>query len=207
MGPKTEAYYKKQKEKEFKKKAKDRQLGEQAAAPNVEALQDGEKFAIRSALSAVGRREVPVDADGDCLFHAVLHQAQAFPDAVRTTVDLPASPAQLRSAVAAHITSHVDDYLPFIPQPDGEATDPTVTLRKYCADLSDPSHWGTMLEARACAEIYGVPLYVIAAHGIEVVNGTPGSSEKIDSVPTNAWCVVFWQHLYVLGGHYNATAV
>jgi OTU domain-containing protein 6 len=185
MPPKTKEYYQKQREKERKKKQAEFAVikSEHDAHGDPAKAKELELSIVLPALERAGRRMVDVPGDGDCLFTSLLHQLRLSEHAAAATI---ASSSAMRGAIAQHIVSHAAEYAPFIAD---------TTVDEYCAALAKKAtHWGTMLEARAAAELFGATIRIVAKHGTETVGD--GASD---------WCVVFLESFFTLGAHYNPT--
>ena len=89
----------------------------------------------------------------------------------------------IRRAAAEYILSHSDDFLPFLPGPEGEDGLGATTsglmspqgLERYCLNIRDTSIWGGEPEILALARAYNVPIHVVqgATPHIVVHNPTP----------------------------------
>ena len=182
MGPKSDAYYKRQKEKDKKKKTKERDLinAEHAAHGDAnESARIAEKQSIHAKLAELGRAPAEVPGDGSCLFAALLHQMRLSPPSGSL---VPSSVAELRAALASFARAHACDYAPFVPSgghdsgdddegksahpSPGNSTALTSPLDAYCAQMLRDDHWGSMLEVRVASDLFGAVVHVVAAGGV-----------------------------------------
>ena len=196
MPPKTAAYYKKQKEREKKKRAKENaEIDAEHAAhgdPNVKKKK--ERVAVNALLEKLGRNEVAIPGDGNCLFSSLLHQLQLV-GTPATGVSV-STPMEVRGVIADYMMKHQDDFLPFLDEEEGKE------FGKYCERLRvAPEHWGTMLEAKAASDVFKVRLVVVTETGLRVI----GSNEDSEVVGSGDWCITFLERAFALGSHFNST--
>lgn len=218
--PPLTAAQKRQKEKDKKKKQKELELIRQEHAEfdannnsSPGAKKTIEQKLVNERLAAMGRVVVAVPSDGDCLYHALLQQKNSKEGRGGTANASEAAVAELRKLIADHIASHADEYEAFIldedvsrttskcaansPPPTVNVDEPTGKLQRYCAELIKSGVWGSLLEVRAASELFSVSIAVVKSDDIV----TFGASAAADC----AWCIAFYDHLYALGGHFNAT--
>lgn len=186
--PPLTAAQKRQKEKDKKRRQKEM---DQIKAENAQHdlcfgspgdLREEEMTQIGKQLAVLQRVAVEMPSDGNCLFHALSHQHKS------------ASHTEMRKILVDHIRLHPDDFAAFIEAPES-STDP---LGDYCNSMGQDGAWGSIIEVRAAADCFQVPIAIVAAAGTTVVGG--------DVAPHEApWAVVFYEHLFTLGSHFNAT--
>ncbi|CUG92248.1 Hypothetical protein, putative, partial [Bodo saltans] len=192
MGPLTAAQ-KRQKEKDKKKRQKELDQAREENALHDLAngtpgqRKEAELVHITKQLRSLNLDVVDVPADGDCLFHALAHQHGGS----MTAVDM-------RALLVEHIRSHSEDYIAFMEITEGRPV--TEALEEYCASMSKSGTWGTALEVRAAADCFHTSIAMITATSVTVCGSgdTPAASAQ--------WSVVFYQYLYTLGSHFNATS-
>lgn len=185
MGPKTAAYYKRQKEKEFKKKNREMEeiRGEHAAAGDPGLLRDAELVKIGAVLADRKLAMVEVPGDGDCVFSSFAHQHRThFPDA-----PVP-SAAELRATAAEYMLKHPEDFEPFLEEP----------LASYVVKLTkDSTVWGGESELVALSKAFSVAVIVLVAEDAPTVIACEGARAT--------FFLVYLKHFATLGAHYNAT--
>jgi hypothetical protein len=191
--PPLTAAQKRQKEKDKKKRQKELDQAREEHALHDLAngtpgqRKEAELIHISKQLAALHRDVVEVPADGDCLFHALAHQHGAG----MTALDM-------RALLVEYIRAHKEDYSAFVEAPEGTSTDDP--FESYCVSMGKNGTWGTALEVRAAADCFHVTIAMITATNVSVCGAveTPASSAQ--------WAVIFYQYLYTLGCHFNATS-
>ena len=130
----------------------------------------------------------------------------------------------LRSAAAAYMRSHPDEYAPFIVDGDAEgaegddgcafvsriarhravADDAAAphSFETYCRSVEATAAWGGQLELRALAHVLRRRIVVYSAHLPTVEMGEEYRVDE-DAPPLR---VAYQQHAYGLGEHYNSIA-
>jgi OTU domain-containing protein 6 len=130
----------------------------------------------------------------------------------------------LRSAAAAYMRSHPDEYAPFVVEGDaegGEGDDgcvcrtaydiarvadfdaaPRCSFERYCRSVEATAAWGGQLELRALAHVLRRRIVVYSAHLPTVEMGEEYRVDE-DAPPLR---VAYQQHAYGLGEHYNSVA-
>lgn len=199
MPPKSEAYYKRQREKEKKKKQTEgRAIASEHAAHGSPGNQRKEELKEATAqLESLGLRIADVPADGNCLFSALRQQLSLHGAGNRGLVAKNAT--QMRNLLAAHIESNEAEYAPFIASDYLDDAEIGSSVAAYCHSLaSTMTHWGTMLEVRAAVELFRVRIAVVQATGVEYVD-SPEPSPIL-------WAIVFLKSFYTLGHHFAGTA-
>jgi OTU domain-containing protein 6 len=89
-----------------------------------------------------------------------------------------------RHAAADFILSHPDDFLPFLPSPEGEdgqgATGPGMMslqgLQKYCDTIRNTGTWGGEPEITALARTFRIPIQVVQWGNPSIVTHLPESN-------------------------------
>lgn len=129
----------------------------------------------------------------------------------------------LRSAAAAFMRSHADEYAPFVSEGDAEgASDgddgcvpPALrvprgctwltcrrSFERYCRSVEATAAWGGQLELRALAHVLRRRIAVYSAHLPTVEMGEEYRVDE-DAPPLR---VAYLQHAFGLGEHYNSVA-
>lgn len=194
MGPKTKAYYARQRAKDQRKKAGEMaQIREEhAAAGDPQAHREAELQSIHGRLKQQGRVLVNTPSDGDCMYHAVLRSVpEGALDGVTTV-------SALRAAVAEQLVSDVDSYSPFLMGEDG-ADEGVIDYAKRLTNPAEPV-WGGQLELRAIADKFRVQIDVVTAGSVVRI---------VEAAEAEHWprCVVVHSESFMaLGAHYMATA-
>ncbi|XP_036914604.1 deubiquitinase OTUD6B isoform X2 [Sturnira hondurensis] len=119
-------------EKEQKERIAEAELENLHGARHVE----GEKLAQILAARQLEIKQVP--SDGHCMYRAIEDQLQGQGS--------PLTVAALRSQTAEYLQSHMDDFLPFLTNPNtGDMYTPE-EFGKYCDDIVNTAAWGGQLE-------------------------------------------------------------
>jgi OTU domain-containing protein 6 len=188
--PPLTAAQKRQKEKDRKRRQKELDaIAQEHALHDLASGSPGERreaeiIRMKQQLAEIGRSVVEMPPDGNCLFHALTHQLG----------DPSISPEEMRALIVEHIRSHRDEFNSFII--DEAVVDP---FEAYCTHMSMDGVWGSLLEVRAAAERFHVVIAVVAASGLTLVGG--------ECLPNDApWAIAYYDHLYTLGSHFNATS-
>ena len=128
----------------------------------------------------------------------------------------------LRSAAAAYMRSHPDEYAPFVVEGDAEGAEgddgcdsgpaiaahraaaddaaPPRSFERYCSGVEATAAWGGQLELRALAHVLRRRIVVYSAHLPTVEMGEEYRVDD-DAPPLR---VAYQQHAYGLGEHYNS---
>ncbi|VEL26371.1 unnamed protein product [Protopolystoma xenopodis] len=153
--------------------------------------------------------EVP--SDGDCLFSSVSHQLELLRHSKvactrindKNLIDEPTildekvyTIRELRKLAAEYIRSHVNEFLPFLINPDTGRPMALGDIDSYCDNLRDTSSWGGDIELRALSCELKRPIEVIQATGPKIKVG-----EEFISKPL---IITYHRHAFSLGEHYNS---
>ncbi|XP_036996283.2 deubiquitinase OTUD6B [Artibeus jamaicensis] len=169
-------------EKEQKERIAEAELENLHGARHVE----GEKLAQILAARQLEIKQVP--SDGHCMYRAIEDQLQGR--------ESPLTVAALRSQTAEYMKGHMEDFLPFLTNPNtGDMYTPE-EFGKYCDDIVNTAAWGGQLELRALSHILQTPIEIIQADSPPVVVG--------DEYPKKPLILVYMRHAYGLGEHYNS---
>lgn len=132
--------------------------------------------------------EVP--SDGHCLYNAVAHQLKLLGEP-------PLGFHDLRLKTASYLRQNMNDYLPFISNPDSDELLSPEQYEKYCSDVADTSAWGGAIELQVLSHVLKCPIEVIQASGTPYVIGDEyGKQKKVT--------LTYHRHMYELGAHYNS---
>ncbi|KAK5080796.1 OTU protein [Exophiala xenobiotica] len=147
-------------------------------AANMPDQRQQELSAMRRQMEIHGLTETMIRPDGHCLYSACAHSigTSKAPDYRR-----------VRTAAAEFMTSHSDDFAPFMEEP----------IESYTRKIKDTAEWGGHLELQAIAKVFSVNINVLQANGhIEQIKPEQASEKEI-------W-LAYYKHSFGLGEHYNA---
>lgn len=147
-------------------------------AANMPDQRQQELSAMRQQMEIHGLTETMIRPDGHCLYSACAHSiGKSEPQDYR----------HVRTAAAEFMTSHSDDFAPFMEEP----------IESYTRKIKDTAEWGGHLELQAIAKVFSVNINVLQANGhIEEVKPEQASGKEI-------W-LAYYKHSFGLGEHYNA---
>ncbi|CAL1584630.1 unnamed protein product [Knipowitschia caucasica] len=177
-----------------KKAAQEKERESRIAEAEVENLlgerhQEGLKLAQKLAQQQLQIREI--SSDGHCMYRAIedqLSQKSLFGGAMTVK--------ELRCQTAGHMRKNVDDFLPFLSNPQTGDLFSTDEFEKYCSDVEHTSAWGGQLELRALTHTLQLPIEVVQADSPTIKIGEEYSGDCIT--------LVYMHHAYGLGEHYNS---
>ncbi|KAK7899112.1 hypothetical protein WMY93_019965 [Mugilogobius chulae] len=177
-----------------KKAAQEKERETRIAEAEVENLlgerhQEGMKLAQKLAQQQLQIKEI--SSDGHCMYRAIedqLSQKTQFGGAMNVK--------ELRCRTAEHMRSNMDDFLPFLTNPNTGDLFTTDEFEKYCSDVEHTSAWGGQLELRALTHILQLPIEVVQADSTTITIG-----EEYNDKPIT---LVYMRHAYGLGEHYNS---
>ncbi|XP_073924917.1 deubiquitinase OTUD6B isoform X2 [Castor canadensis] len=179
------------KEKKEKKAALEKEREERIAEAEIENLSgarhvESEKLAQILAARELEIKQIP--SDGHCMYRAIEDQLKEQDSALTV--------AALRSQTAEYMQSHVEDFLPFLTNPNtGDMYTPE-EFGKYCDDIVSTAAWGGQLELRALSHILQTPIEIIQADSPPIIVG--------EEYPKEPLILVYMRHAYGLGEHYNS---
>ncbi|KAF5915140.1 deubiquitinase OTUD6B [Diceros bicornis minor] len=174
-----------------KKAALEKEREERIAEAEIENLSgarhvESEKLAQILAARRLEIKQIP--SDGHCMYRAIEDQLKEQ--------ECPLTVAALRSQTAEYMQSHVEDFLPFLTNPNtGDMYTPE-EFGKYCDDTVNTAVWGGQLELRALSHILQTPIEIIQADSPPIVVG--------EEYPKKPLILVYMRHAYGLGEHYNS---
>ncbi|KAK1331907.1 hypothetical protein QTO34_007583 [Cnephaeus nilssonii] len=174
-----------------KKAALEKEQKERIAEAEIENLYgarhvESEKLAQILAARQLEIKQIP--SDGHCMYRAIEDQLKER--------ECPLTVAALRSRTANYMQSHMEDFLPFLTNPNtGDMYTPE-EFGKYCDDIINTAAWGGQLELRALSHILQTPMEIIQADSPPIVVG--------EEYPNKPLILVYMRHAYGLGEHYNS---
>uniref|UniRef100_A0A8D2D1R7 ubiquitinyl hydrolase 1 n=1 Tax=Sciurus vulgaris TaxID=55149 RepID=A0A8D2D1R7_SCIVU len=175
-----------------KKAALEKEGEERIAEAEIENLSgarhvESEKLAQILAAKELEIKQIP--SDGHCMYRAIANQLKEQ--------DCALTVAALRRQTAEYMQSHVEDFLPFLTNPNS-GNMYTPEFGKYCDDIVNTATWGGQLELRALSHILQTPIEIIQADSPAIIVGEEYSKKPL--------ILVYMRHAYGLGGHYNSVA-
>ncbi|KAG5322405.1 OTU6B Deubiquitinase, partial [Pseudoatta argentina] len=161
----------------------------------------------QEALNTFGKRNVEIEAikkilserelmiyeipsDGHCLYNAVAHQ-------LKINGETPLSLHDLRIKTADYLRENMNDFLPFLSNPDSDELLTSEEYEKYCNDVAETSAWGGAVELQVLSRILKCSIEVIQATGAPYVIGDEYTNSK-------KVILTYHRHMYELGAHYNS---
>ncbi|KAM9198082.1 deubiquitinase OTUD6B [Dugong dugon] len=174
-----------------KKAALEKEREERIAEAEIENLSgaryiESQKLAQILAARQLEIKQIP--SDGHCMYRAIEDQLEEQ--------DCPLTVAALRRQTAEYMQSHVEDFLPFLTNPNTGHIYTLEEFGKYCDDIVNTAAWGGQLELRALSHILATPIEVIQADSPPIVVGEEYSKKPL--------ILVYMRHAYGLGEHYNS---
>ncbi|KAL7633068.1 UNVERIFIED_CONTAM: hypothetical protein RMT77_016644 [Armadillidium vulgare] len=168
--------------------AKERELLiKEAEKANKFCARNVEAGKIKAILKEKKLQMFEINPDGNCLYAALAHQLNSEDYSI----------SSLRSKTASYIRSKLDDFMPFITDPEtGDLLDQT-QLEKYCDEIENTSSWGGQPELRALSQVLKRRIEVLQAEGSPIIFGEEFLSE-------NGLILAYYRHYYGLGEHYNS---
>jgi len=155
-----------------------------------------ETQSIKQQLKDRGLTIHDIPSNGDCMFNSILHQSPG----------LATGTSELRRATADELLANCFDYLPFMTSSNGEPMTQE-EFDEYCQKMaSQPTAWGSQVELRAIAQVFGVTIEVVQGEGpVVVVKGDREHLDKSKPGKSSPIVVTFHKHYFGLGEHYNST--
>ncbi|KAF7211187.1 deubiquitinase OTUD6B [Nothobranchius furzeri] len=177
-----------------KKSAQEKERESRIAEAEVENLQgmrhqEGLKLAQKLAQKKLQIKEI--SSDGHCMYRAIEDQrARHAQSGLSMTVK------ELRSRTAEHMRENVDDFLPFLTNPDTGDVLTADEFEKYCSDVEHTAAWGGQLELRALTQVLHSPIEVIQSDSPTIRIGEEFDGELIT--------LIYMRHAFGLGEHYDS---
>ncbi|XP_071557943.1 deubiquitinase OTUD6B isoform X2 [Temnothorax nylanderi] len=170
-------------------KERNQRIIEQEAL-NVFGKRNVEIEAIKKILSERDLMIYEIPSDGHCLYNAVAHQ-------LKINGKTPLSLHDLRTKTADYLRENMNDFLPFLSNPDSDDLLTPDEYEKYCNDVAETSAWGGAVELQVLSRILKCPIEVIQATGAPYIIGDDYSNGK-------KVILTYHRHMYELGAHYNS---
>ncbi|XP_015608836.1 OTU domain-containing protein 6B [Cephus cinctus] len=170
-------------------KERNQQIIEQEAL-NVFGKRNVEMQSIKKILVERNLMIYEIPSDGHCLYNAVAHQ-------LKTLGEIPLGLHDLRLKTAVYLRENMDDFLPFMSNPDSNDLLSPDQYEKYCNDVANTSTWGSAIELQVLSRVLKLPIEVIQATGAPYIIGGEFTNEKKVTL-------TYHRHMYELGAHYNS---
>ncbi|XP_012539573.1 deubiquitinase OTUD6B [Monomorium pharaonis] len=180
---------KRREKKAIAEKERNQRIIEQEAL-NVFGKRNVEIEAIKKILSERELMIYEIPSDGHCLYNAVAHQ-------LKINGETPLSLHDLRTKTADYLRENMNDFLPFLSNPDSDDLLTPEEYEKYCNDVGETSAWGGAVELQVLSRILKCPIEVIQAVGAPYIVGDEYSNGKKVTL-------TYHRHMYELGAHYNS---
>ncbi|XP_072765005.1 deubiquitinase OTUD6B [Anoplolepis gracilipes] len=180
---------KRREKKAIAEKERNQRIIEQEAL-NIYGKRNVEMEAIKEILSKQNLMIYEIPSDGHCLYNAVAHQ-------LKINGETPLSLDDLRTKTADYLRKNMNDFLPFLSNPDSEDLLTPEEYEKYCNDVAETSAWGGAVELQVLSHILKRPIEVIQATGAPYIIGDEYSNGKKVTL-------TYHRHMYELGAHYNS---
>ncbi|XP_011313182.1 OTU domain-containing protein 6B [Fopius arisanus] len=159
---------------------------------NVFGKRTLEAEAIEKILCERDLKLYEIPSDGHCLYNAVAHQ-------LKLLGDMPHGLQDLRTKTASHLRANMNDFLPFLSNPDSDELFSSEQYEKYCNDVANTSAWGGAIELQVLSQVLKCPIEVIQATGVPYIIGSEFEhSRKVT--------LTYHRHMYKLGAHYNSVS-
>ncbi|KOX71408.1 OTU domain-containing protein 6B [Melipona quadrifasciata] len=170
-------------------KERNQRIIEQEAL-NVFGKRNIELQTIKKILCDRGFMIYEIPSDGHCLYNAVAHQ-------LKIIGETPLNFHELRTKTAVYLRENMNEFLPFISNPDSDDLLSPEQYEKYCDDVADTSAWGGAIELQVLSHVLKCPIEVIQASGAPYIIGDDYNNEK-------KMILTYHRHMYELGAHYNS---
>ncbi|KYN14106.1 PREDICTED: OTU domain-containing protein 6B [Trachymyrmex cornetzi] len=180
---------KRREKKAIAEKERNQRIIEQEAL-NIFGKRNVEIEAIKKILSERELMIYEIPSDGHCLYNAVAHQ-------LKINGETPLSLHDLRIKTADYLRENMNDFLPFLSNPDSDELLTSEEYEKYCNDVAETSAWGGAVELQVLSRILKCPIEVIQATGAPYIIGDEYSNGK-------KVILTYHRYMYELGAHYNS---
>ncbi|XP_049710469.1 deubiquitinase OTUD6B isoform X2 [Elephas maximus indicus] len=124
-----------------KKAALEKEREERIAEAEIENLSGARHIESQKLAQILAARQLEIKqipSDGHCMYRAIEDQLQEQ--------DCPVTVSALRRQTAEYMQSHVEDFLPFLTNPNTGNTYTLEEFGKYCDDVVNTAAWGGQLE-------------------------------------------------------------
>ncbi|XP_075855635.1 deubiquitinase OTUD6B-like [Microcebus murinus] len=142
---------------------------------------ESEKLAQILAARQLEIKQIP--SDGHCMYRAIENQLKEQDDTLTVVA--------LKCQTAGYMQSHVEDFLPFLTNPNTEDMYTPEEFGKYCDDIVNTAAWGGQLELRTLSHILQTPIEIIQADSPPIVVD--------EEYPKKPLILVYMTHAYGLG--------
>ncbi|KAG8042568.1 hypothetical protein G9C98_005202 [Cotesia typhae] len=161
----------------------------EAEALNVFGKRNVETQTIKKILGERDLMIYEVPSDGHCLYNAVTHQLKS--------IGVPMRLEELRHKTAEYLRQNINDFLPFLTNPDSEGALTEEQYQQYCDNVATTSAWGGAIELQVLSRILSCSIEVVQAVGSSYIVGDEFESCKKITL-------TYHRHMYELGAHYNS---
>ncbi|XP_065187311.1 deubiquitinase OTUD6B-like [Sycon ciliatum] len=190
-GPKMTKAQRRKLKKEQEAKERDERFAEASKAA-VNSDRSVEMRTLTSMLDSLSLRVHQVEADGNCLYHALAYQLHNR----KSEADM----LSLRRQAANFMLRHRDDFEAFVEdaatQPS-ESSPPTEDFfERYCRNVAETAMWGGQLEIQAISRALERKVVVYQAGCEAITIGDDTISQPLR--------LVYHRHDLGTGEHYNA---
>ncbi|CAH8568757.1 unnamed protein product [Schistosoma rodhaini] len=191
-----------------------------AALRNIQAdrsdsLRSVEMKRLEKELSARHLCLFEVPSDGDCLYQSIGHQLKIrnYPlhellgkiemsnpenlNDINTDQTMKQVVKILRHLASYHIRKNMNDFLPFLFNPDSGEPMSIANFEQYCDNIEKTSTWGGQIEIRALSTMLQLPIEILQAEGVSLIIG-----EEFSEQPPIT--IVYHRYAFALGEHYNS---
>eukprot|EP00124_Ichthyophonus_hoferi_P001271 Ihof_evm8s62 gene=Ihof_evmTU8s62 len=134
-----------------------------------------EDTAFSQILKSQGLAIHEIPADGHCLYAAICHQLKYRNS---ESANKEEEVTSLRHMAANHIRRHIDDYLPYMVNDDGDMLT-SDEFESYCIKLESTSDWGGQLELRALSEALQRRIIVMQSNTAPLTFGPTSQSQPL----------------------------
>ncbi|XP_076232746.1 deubiquitinase OTUD6B [Calliopsis andreniformis] len=159
-------------------------------ALNVFGKRNVELQTIKKILYDRGLMIYEIPSDGHCLYNAVAHQ-------LKVIGETPLTFQELRMKTALYLRENMNEFLPFISNPDSDDLLSPEQYNKYCDDVANTSAWGGAIELQVLSHLLKCPIEVVQASGAPYIIGDNYNNDK-------KMILTYHRHMYELGAHYNS---
>ncbi|CAK9811997.1 Deubiquitinase OTUD6B [Anthophora quadrimaculata] len=159
-------------------------------ALNVFGKRNVELQTIKKILAERDLMIYEIPTDGHCLYNAVAHQ-------LKVIGETPLNCHDLRTKAALYLRENMNEFLPFISNPDSDDFLSPEQYEKYCDDVANTSAWGGAIELQVLSHVLKCPIEVIQASSAPYVIGDNYNNDK-------RMILTYHRHMYGLGAHYNS---
>ncbi|XP_076626746.1 deubiquitinase OTUD6B [Colletes latitarsis] len=170
-------------------KERNQRIIEQEAL-NVFGKRNVELQAIKKILHERDLMMFDIPSDGHCLYNAVAHQ-------LKIIGETPLNFQELRLKTSVYLREKMNEFLPFISNPDSDNLLSPEQYEKYCSDVADTNAWGGAIELQVLSHVLKCPIEVVQASGAPYIVGNEYSNGK-------KMILTYHRHMYELGAHYNS---